>query len=91
MTKETFSLPLGRAGEGPEEQGLTRNQKYNMSRMTALIIAALIIAAILFAVSYWGFGQPLSFSVNIALSGALGGMVAEMVRRRMERKKQNKI
>lgn len=58
-----------------------------MSRMTALIIAALIIAMILFAVSYWIFGRPLSFSVNIALSGALGGLVAELVRKRMERKK----
>jgi membrane associated rhomboid family serine protease len=77
---------LGRGVKSRNKNNPKPEMKH-MNRMTSLIIAALIIAFVLFAVAYWIFRRPISFSVNLALSGALGGLVAELVRTRMERKK----
>lgn len=59
-----------------------------MKRVFILFIASLIVGAIVFAVFYWVLNWELVTAVNVGLSGALGGLVAEFIRLYAEKRKR---
>ena len=61
-----------------------------MKQFFILLVSSLVVGAILFAVFYWAVNWNFTDSVNVGLSGALGGLVAEYIRIYYEKRKREK-
>ena len=61
-----------------------------MKQFLILLLSSLVVGAILFALFFWAAGWNFTDSVNVGLSGALGGLVAEYIRLYYEKRKREK-
>ena len=62
-----------------------------MKYLISLIIAAVFIGFVCFAIFYWIFKMDILNAMNIAVCAASGGLIAEFIRLRFEKRKRNKI
>jgi hypothetical protein len=62
-----------------------------MKRVITLFIAAGLMGFVIFCFMYWLLNKEFYFSVNVGMSGAMGGLAAELLRGYLEKRKRSKM
>jgi membrane associated rhomboid family serine protease len=62
-----------------------------MKRAITLFIVSLIMGFVIFSFVYWLLKKEFYFSVNVGLSGAVGGLAAEFMRGYIDKRKGKNI
>ena len=62
-----------------------------MKRFIALLLGCFLVAFLLFATMYWLLHKDFYYALNLALSGATGGLAAEYLRIYLGKRKQAKL
>jgi len=58
-----------------------------MKYQISLVIASALIGFVLFALSYWGFGAEMKWSLVLGINTAVTGLVTEWMRPLFKKKK----
>lgn len=58
-----------------------------MKYQISLLIAAALTGFVLFALSYWGFGVEMKWSLFVGISSAITGLITEWIRPLFSKKK----